>query len=402
MNQTPDTPEVPVSTDQHANLPAGPILPHGPMLPDGPMLPADKVRIAEDIALGRTAHAGHVPGSGMSSTADSTPMLGLIARGYFGGLLMGIANIVPGISGGAMLLLVGMYTRFITAIANMVSFRWSFRSIATIGSIGAGAITSILFFAGIVKYLVVYHRLETFAVFIGMRLGSLPVVWRMARPTTTSTWVGASVGLVVTGAMAIFVYQPQIISDLGLSGPPMFFAAGLAGASATILPGMDGSYIMMLLGQYVPILGAIDRFKDAVGAQDWAAAWSAFVTLLPVAIGVALGLGGVSLLLKHLLTRYPKFIFGLLLGIIVGALIGLWPFGRYVPPEIGEAIRGVTVTAESRATIPADDWRVEFYAPTTKEVFLALGLILAGFVAAILLAKLEPKDEGSLHEVNTK
>lgn len=324
---------------------------------------------------------------------DNVPLAGLLARGYFGGLLMGVANIVPGISGGAMLLLVGMYTRFITALADVVSFQWRLRTFATLASIGAGAITSILFLAGFVKFMVVHHRMETFAVFIGMRLGSLPVVWRMARPATPSTWWGALVGVVVTGAMATFVYRPDIISNLGLGGPPMMFAAGLAGASATILPGMDGSYIMMLLGQYVPILSAIDAFKDALSAGDVGAMVDAFLTLLPVAIGVALGLGGVSLLLRHLLVKYPKFIFGVLLGIIVGALIGLWPFGRYVPPEVGDVIKGVVVTEATRATIPADDWRVVFYAPGFREIGIALVLIVAGFVAALLLQKLEPKDE---------
>lgn len=322
-----------------------------------------------------------------------SPLPGLMARGYMGGLLMGVANIVPGISGGAMLLLVGMYTRFILAIADIVTFRWRLRTFATLGAIGAGAGTSILFLAGPVKYMVLHHRMETFAVFIGMRLGSLPVVWRMARPATPATYWGALLGLVVTGAMATFVYRPDIISNLGLGGPPMMFAAGLAGASATVLPGMDGSYIMMLLGQYVPVLGAIDDFKDAIGAGDMGAVFAAFLRLLPVAIGVALGLCGVSLALKHLLAKFPKFIFGVLLGIIVGALIGLWPFGRYVPPEVGDVIQGVVVTQANRAGIPMDDWRVAFYAPTAAEAGIALALIAAGFVAALLLAKLEPKDE---------
>lgn len=345
-----------------------------------------------DESEGSKQHAG-AGGPTIEPSQTSAPLPGILVRGYLGGLLMGVANIVPGISGGAMLLLVGMYTRFIIAIADLVSFRWRMRAFATLAAIGAGAGTSILFLAGPVKYMVLNHRMETFAVFIGMRLGSLPVVWRMARPATRSTYWGALVGLVVTGAMATFVYRPDIISNLGLGGPPMMFAAGLAGASATVLPGMDGSYIMMLLGQYVPVLGAIDAFKDAVAAGNASAMLDAFLTLLPVAIGVAIGLGGVSIALRHLMARYPKFIFGVLLGIIVGALIGLWPFGRYVPPEIGELVKGVIITEANRATIPMDDWRVAFYAPTLTEVGIALALIAAGFVAALLLAKLEPKEE---------
>lgn len=77
--------------------------------------------------------------------------------------------------------------------------------------------------------------------------------------------------------------------------------------------------------------------------------FAAFLELLPVAIGVVMGLCGVSLLLRPL-ARFPKFIFGVLLGIdFVGAMIGLWPFGRYVPPEVGDVIRGVIVTHANRA-----------------------------------------------------
>lgn len=305
---------------------------------------------------------------------------------------MGVANIVPGISGGGMLLLVGMYTRFIAAIADVVQFRWSLRAFLTIASIGAGAATSIMLLAGPVKWLIINHRWETFSVFIGMRLGAVPMVWKLARPATTSTWVGMLAGLLVTGALATFIYSGGGISSAGLPPWAMFFIGGTVGASATILPGMDGSYILMVLDQYVPILAAVDRFKDALTSADFPAAFSAFLTLLPVALGVAIGLGLVSVLLRRCMTRFPKATFGTLLGIVLGAFIGLYPFADYVPPQPGDVVNGVTLTAEAAAAIPAEDWPQRFFLPSIPQLLGSLALVALGLGAALLLSKLEPED----------
>lgn len=303
---------------------------------------------------------------------------------------MGIANVVPGISGGAMLLLVGVYQRFIEAVADITHLRLRPRSLAMLALIGTGAATAIMLSAGPIKDLVMDHRWQTFSLFIGMRLGVIPLVLRWCRPMSPKVWVGVLVGLVATLALALAQYLGD--SAAGASTPWSRFFAGLAGASATILPGMDGSYFLLLMGEYVPVLGGVDRFKDALTAGDLSAIWSEGLYLLPVALGVALGLGGVSALLRFLFKHHQGLVGGVLLGVLIGAIGGLWPFRQGVPPVAGDVIKGVAITAENASTIDPADWRMAFFAPTPAQVAIALLLVLVGAALAYLMTRIDPEE----------
>jgi putative membrane protein len=333
-----------------------------------------------------------LPGSAPDNTSDSERSgPGLAARCFVGGLLMGFANLVPGISGGAMLLIVGVYTRFIAAVADITTLRFRARSIVTLASVAFGAGVSILLLAGTVKWLILHHRWETFSLFIGLRLGAVPMVWRLCRPANGSVWIGFGAGVAVTAILAAMQYSSGGGATAG-GGAPMLFFAGLAGASATILPGLDGSYLLMLLGQYVPILGAISRFKDGLVAGDWSASAEELWVLVPVGVGVVCGIGGVSVLLRWLFRQFPKATAGVLLGIVVGAFIGLWPFADSVPPQAGQVVRGQVLTAQAAAAIRPEDWPLRFVTPTLAQAAGSLGLIVVGAAAAWALSKLEPKD----------
>jgi putative membrane protein len=171
---------------------------------------------------------------------------------------------------------------------------------------------------------------------------------------------------------------------------PVLLFAGLAGASAMILPGVSGGYLLLVLGQYVPILAGIEAFMDALKARDPAAAMDpALGVVLPVGIGVVLGVVGVSNLLKWLLARHGKATLGVLLGLLVGAVVGLWPFQQGVPPVPGETvIKGRLVTPENLAEFEAEDWPVRFFTPTAGQVGGSLALVLAGVAVTALVARL--------------
>ena len=106
----------------------------------------------------------------------------LVARGVLGGTLMGLANLVPGISGGTMLLAAGVYPGFIAGIAEVTTLRFRLRSLLLLGAIVASAAVGILLLAGTVRSLVVDHRWIMYSLFIGLTLGGVPLVWRLARP----------------------------------------------------------------------------------------------------------------------------------------------------------------------------------------------------------------------------
>ncbi len=331
-----------------------------------------------------------VPMSPSGSDPETHVPLPLLAvRGVVGGVLMGLANLVPGISGGTMLLAAGIYPRFINGIAEISTLRFRMPSIVVLGSVVVAAGLAILLFAGGIKDLVVHQRWIMYSLFIGLTLGGLPVVWKMARPATSSTWVGAVVGFLVMIALALAQQAGAGESGAGSSGFAMLFFAGLAGASAMILPGVSGGYLLLVLGQYIPILSGIEAFKDALEARDLTAAMGpAFGVLLPVGLGLVAGVVGVSNLLRWLLAKYEKATLGVLLGLLLGAVVGLWPFQAGVAPTLGETvIKGQLVTAENLAAFDVEDWPVRFFSPTGGQMAGAFALVLVGIAVTSLVSR---------------
>ena len=313
------------------------------------------------------------------------PSLRLLLRCLIGGTLMGLANLVPGISGGTMLLAVGVYPLFVTAVAELTTLRFRLRSIVILGAIGGAAFVSIVLLAGPVKGLVVNHRWVMYSLFIGLTLGGVPVVWRLLRPLTASAGAGCVAGLAVMGAMALL--EPAQAAA-GAGARVMLLIAGLAGASAMILPGISGGYLLLILGQYIPILGAIEAAKTAVQTANWDLLFDAARVLAPVAVGVAVGVAGVSNLIKLLLERRRQATLGVLLGLLLGAVFGLWPFQRGVPPKPGDVVKGRVITEASIAALDPADYPVRRFPPTPGQVAASLGLVLAGLGVTLAVARL--------------
>jgi putative membrane protein len=322
----------------------------------------------------------------MSEVRDDTPIPALATRSVFGGVLMGLANLVPGVSGGTMLLTSGIYPKFIEAIAELTRLRFRFRSILVLALVVASAGIAIALLAGTVKNLVIDHRWIMYSLFIGLTLGGVPIVWRLARPATAGVWTGAAAGFI---GMALLAIAQQMGFGAGSGAHDanmlLLLLAGAAGAAAMILPGVSGGYLLLVLGQYVPILASIDRAKEAALARDMSALLGEARVVIPVGIGVVVGVVVVSNLLRALLERYEKATLGVLLGLLVGAVVGLWPFQAGVQPIAGDVVKGQVLTEESALTVGPEDWPVEYFKPTVTQIGASLALITAGFGATVLI-----------------
>lgn len=295
---------------------------------------------------------------------------------------MGLANLVPGISGGTMLLVSGIYPQFIESLANITRLKLRFRSLLILGCVVAAGGIGILLFAGTLKELVVNQRWIMYSLFVGLTLGGLPIVWKLARPVTPSLIVGAIVSF---GAMAgLAALKANGIVGFGNSNVLILFFAGTAGASAMILPGLSGGYLLLLMGQYVPILNAIDQFKEALAAREVRAAIEPAVeVLLPVGLGVVAGVVLVGNLLQWLLRRHRKATLGVLLGLLLGSVVGLWPFQVGVQPKLGEVVNGEVVTQENLTDIDEKDWPLEVFRPSAGQAVSSVLLIGIGIGATI-------------------
>ena len=199
---------------------------------------------------------------------------------------MGLANLVPGISGGTMLLVSGVYRLFIEGIAEVTTLRFRLPTVVMLATIGGSAAVAIVTLAGVVKGLVVDHRWVMYSLFIGLTLGGVPVLWRLLRPLSASAAAGATGGVAVMAAMAWL--QPGGPTESGDTNAMMLVLAGVAGASAMILPGVSGSYLLLILGQYLTILGAIEGLKTGLlgpGGFDAPALTGPMSVLVPLGIG---------------------------------------------------------------------------------------------------------------------
>lgn len=343
---------------------------------------------------------------------DQTPAISiplLATRGGVGGVLMGLANLVPGISGGTMLLAAGVYPRFIAAIGELTTLRFRRESLIVLGSVVVAALAAIVLLAGPVKELVVHHRWVMYSLFIGLTLGGLPVVWRLVtaegRRPDVSLWAGAVAGFLGMAALAVF-QSAGGASDVHRDGFMFLLIAGIAGASAMILPGVSGGYLLLVLGVYVPILAGVDAFKDGLKGMDIPVVIDVGLkVVLPVGLGVVVGIVGVSNLLRWLLARFELATLGVLLGLLLGAVVGLWPFQQSVAPEEGATVKGREVTAataddgpeaaeagyvfvDTREAVEAEDWPTSYFTPSGGHLGGAAGLIVAGVLATLAVDRL--------------
>lgn len=322
--------------------------------------------------------------------ALSLPTSTLVTRGGVGGVLMGLANLVPGISGGTMLLAAGIYPQFIKAVADVTTLKFRKQSLLVLGIVAGAALVSIVLFAGLVKDFVVDHRWVAYSLFIGLTLGGVPVIWRlMRRPLTVGVWLAAVVGFGAMAALGLWQASGHSGAGADSAGFVLMFLAGVAGASAMILPGVSGGYLLLVLGVYVAILSGVEDVKLALEAGDLGALTDPlFAVVVPVGLGVVVGVAAVSNVLKWLLARYEQQTLGVLLGLLVGAVVGLWPFQHGEKPQVGDVVKGRVLTEQTLSELAPKDYPTAYFDPDAGQLGGAFGLVIAGLFATLLVARM--------------
>ena len=255
---------------------------------------------------------------------------------------MGLANLVPGISGGTMLLAVGVYPQFIGAVAEVTTLRFGTPAVRLLACVGAGAAGAVAVAAGAIGSLLDLYPSGMYCLFIGLTLGGVPLLWRLLRPADRTVVCSAAVAVALMGLLA--AYEPDRVGNGARNAAAayaMLAVAGFSGGAAMILPGVSGAYLLLVLGQYRPIVDALASAVAGARAGDAGAVTAALPVLLPVTAGAGLGVVGVSNLVRLLLERYRSATLGFLLGLLLGSVIGLWPFATV--PSPAEAVTGIAL-----------------------------------------------------------
>jgi len=305
----------------------------------------------------------------------STPLL---TRSFLGGFLMGLANLVPGISGGTMLLATGIYDRFISAVSQLTTFRFRMSSIILLVVIVIGAGCAILAGADVLGTLVHEKRWIMFSLFIGLTLGGVPLLASMIKPFSSGAILGCLLGIAAMALLAMFDLDGGAVESMEPNWI-MLLIAGAAGGATMVLPGVSGSYILLVLGQYLVILSAISAMKDGIkGDGDLS---DPIAILVPVAIGAVIGIVLVSNIMQWFLANARKVTLGVLMGFLLGAVLGLWPFHAPLGTDILMAEMGFSL--ETIQQLKPRDWPVRQFSPSNQQLLGSLGLIVLGFLISL-------------------
>lgn len=251
------------------------------------------------------------------------------------GFLMGVADVIPGVSGGTVALILGIYERLVTAISHVDlelledvrQGRW--RAAAAHLDLGflalllSGIALGILSLANVMHYLLEHQQQHTYAVFFGLILASSLLVARLIR-----LWTPLVILNLVAGA-AFAYWLVGLLPAEPPTGLWYVFVCGMVAICAMILPGISGSFILLILGKYDDILGVIKEMTRGIVTGEGLAVVAVFAT------GCVVGLVGFSKFLKWLLARYYNGTMALLCGFMVGSLRKIWPFKGAESEETG-------------------------------------------------------------------
>lgn len=264
---------------------------------------------------------------------------------FASGFLMGAADLVPGVSGGTIALVVGIYERFVANLrqgsraASLLlrgGFRDGFRAVGYVewsflAPLFVGVLTAVAILARGLEHLLEEEPVRLSALFFGLIVGSVAVAASELRTRSPRIAV-----IVVGSAVATFLLLG--LRGGGFEDPSLVvvFAGGALAVSAMILPGISGSFILLMLGLYEAVLGAVSQRELAVVAV--------------FGLGAVVGLGSFATLLNWLLTRYREVVLAVLIGLMAGSLRVLWPWPAE-PDGVGNTGLGAPVAGEVGAVI---------------------------------------------------
>ncbi|WP_394525837.1 DUF368 domain-containing protein [Lacrimispora sp. JR3] len=258
------------------------------------------------------------------------------------GVIIGVANILPGISGGMLAITMGVYDKIIHAVNRI--FKEPVKSLRILLPYGIGAVAGIIFLSLVFEYLFHTYPLQTKLSFLGLIAGGLPALFRKSfskEQTDRKKGILTTVTTCVLVVLITFVAETAIAS--GKSGGTMdlatgaaylssgkfwfitLFFIGLVAAATMIVPGVSGSMIMMMLGFYEPILQANNACIRALSVMDFSTLLFNVVVLAPYFAGMAVGVFLFARAVEQLLTRHECQMYRIVIGLVLSSpIVILW------------------------------------------------------------------------------
>ena len=235
------------------------------------------------------------------------------------GIVFGTANVIPGVSGGTMLVIFGIFDRLTESISGIKKIINNIGFLLTFG-VGAGA--GILLSAKLIGQLFTGFPIQTNMFFIGLIVGGIPLIYKLGtaekkpKPLCVVPFVIAMavvIGLAVLEKMNVFSFTAENVTGFDIVFSLKMVVCAMIAAVTMIIPGISGSFVMMLLGVYETIIGALSNFN--------------FYVIIPFAIGAVVGIIFGAKLISMLIKKNKLMVYSALMGLVIGSVYAILPEG---------------------------------------------------------------------------
>ncbi len=308
------------------------------------------------------------------------------------GAIMGLAEVVPGVSGGTIAFVAGIYERLIGSIKNVdkTALQYLFRGRFQDFSNKIDLSFLVLVFAGMagglvvgvfgISYLLEHQPVAIWSFFFGLILASSVYLGMMIKSWNLKIVIALLLGVVI--AYVVTIQSPSGGNDALWA----YFLSGMIAISAMILPGISGSFILLLLGMYPLVLGQARAFLAEFDGM-------AILKIGVFGVGAVLGLAFFSRLLSWLFSRYKFVTYAVLTGFIIGSLNKVWPWKRPVlgQDESGKVIEltGLEFDPEHIKIIREENLSPLHASIEHPHLILAITMFIVGVVLIYMLARVE-------------
>ncbi len=288
---------------------------------------------------------------------------------------MGAANVIPGVSGGTIALITGIYERLINAIKsfNVSALKllltrqwrafWTVTDSTFLLALFAGIGFSIVSLAKLLEYLLEKHETLTMAFFFGLILVSIFFVGKTVKHWSPTAWLMLLAGIVIAAGIAFLAPASENSSFFYV------FLCGIVAMCSMILPGLSGSFVLIIMGNYALILAAIGNADIGI--------------LLPLALGCVFGMIAFSHILSWIFKNYHDQTIAMMTGFIAGSLLIIWPWKNTLTESIAREGK------PAKEVVTGYDWFIPTL--TDSNTLLAVLLAVGGALALFIMEKLASK-----------
>ena len=266
------------------------------------------------------------------------------------GIVIGIANIVPGVSGGTMMVAMGIYDKLIHCITHLFSeFK---KSVMFVLPIAIGMVVAIAASSFVLSEMFEKIPIQTNLLFVGLILGGLPAILKKVKGSgkkgkDSRPKVGHIITLVLFFALVVGLAamgeSEGAAADLsfGFVNVLKLLGVGVIASATMVIPGVSGSMILMLMGFYQPVLDAIKNFFTALAALDMDGILAGMGLLVPFGIGIVIGIFAIAKLVEIIFEKFPMYAYYAIIGLIVASPFAIYLMGSFPGLTVVSAITGI-------------------------------------------------------------